>query len=122
MKQKLFFIYNANSGKLNAMLDTGHKLLSPGTYSCNLCKLTYNLIGPKREWTEFISQLKIDVDFLHKNQLNDILIKDLILPAIVIQKNGTIFPILNAEELSVFSTLDELLNVLREKLVINELL
>ena len=122
MKQKLIFIYNAKKGKLNALLDSGHKLMSPKTYSCNLCQLTHGAIGPKREWSEFIDRLKVDVVFLHKDQRIHDLKMEFKLPAIVIEKNGLIFPVLKAEELSAISTLEELLNVLKNKPTINELL
>jgi hypothetical protein len=33
----LLSIYNADSGKLNALFDIGHKIVNPESYSCNLC-------------------------------------------------------------------------------------
>ncbi len=41
----LVFVYNANSGLLNALLDMGHKVVSPRTYPCSLCALTYGSLG-----------------------------------------------------------------------------
>ncbi len=37
----LIFVYNADSGKLNVLFDVGHKIVSPGTYKCDLCTLTH---------------------------------------------------------------------------------
>jgi len=42
---KLIFVYNADSGLLNAMKDWAHKIVSPETYPCSLCALTYNNLG-----------------------------------------------------------------------------
>ncbi|NJM95354.1 MAG: GTPase, partial [Acaryochloridaceae cyanobacterium CSU_5_19] len=39
---RLIFVYNANSGGINTALDIAHKLLSPSTYRCNLCRLTHD--------------------------------------------------------------------------------
>ena len=38
----LLFVYNAKSGIANVLVDISHKLLSPETYSCNLCVITHN--------------------------------------------------------------------------------
>ena len=44
------FVYNADSGPLKALFDFGHKIVSPGTYPCSLCRLTYGPFGMRREW------------------------------------------------------------------------
>ena len=38
---ELLFVYNADTGLFNTVADAAHKILSPSTYSCNLCKVTY---------------------------------------------------------------------------------
>ncbi len=64
----LIFVYNADSGLFNTMTDIAHKMLSPSTYSCNLCAITYGLLSEKKEWREFIEQLGIPVEFLHRDE------------------------------------------------------
>jgi hypothetical protein len=64
----LIFVYNAASGLFNTMTDIAHKILSPSTYSCNLCAITYGLVTEKEEWREFIEQLEIPVEFLHRDE------------------------------------------------------
>ena len=34
---KLIFVYNADSGPISGLFDIGHKIISPGSYSCGLC-------------------------------------------------------------------------------------
>ena len=63
--QKLLFVYNAHSGKLNAVLDAGHKLLSPSTYQCSLCSLTYGAFSEKKEWKSFREKADVPMEFLH---------------------------------------------------------
>lgn len=65
---KLIFIYNAESGKLNALMDSLHKLVSPSTYSCKLCELTFGSFGEKNNWKEFRENLEVDTDFMHKDE------------------------------------------------------
>ena len=51
----LLFVYNADSGKLNALKDAIHKVVKPSTYPCSLCTVTYGNLGMKRTWKTFIS-------------------------------------------------------------------
>ena len=42
-KRKFIFIYNAKGGRWNSTLDLVHKYVSPSTYKCSLCKITFNI-------------------------------------------------------------------------------
>jgi len=71
MSQKLLFIYNADTGLRNSIVDGAHKILSPATYSCSLCKLTHGAISEKKVWTQFRKDLEAQgktLEFLHKNE------------------------------------------------------
>jgi hypothetical protein len=65
----LLFIYNADRGITNALLDTGHRIINPDDYPCPLCLVTYGPFGMKRDWKKFIATLPYKVTFLHKNEL-----------------------------------------------------
>lgn len=69
MASSLVFVYNADSGLANALLDTGRRVLSPQSYPCSLCKVTYGPFGMKTEWKQFIQSLPCTVEFLHKDEL-----------------------------------------------------
>lgn len=69
--QKLLFIYNADSGLGNMLLDGAHKILSPDTYACSLCSLTYGAFSEKSEWKKFRTKSAIPMDFLHKDEFNE---------------------------------------------------
>jgi hypothetical protein len=62
---KLLFIYNAKSGKLNALLHAGHKLLNPSTYPCSLCALTYDTFTENSSWKTFRNKSQLIMDFYH---------------------------------------------------------
>lgn len=66
--QKLVFVYNANSGARNAILDSMHKVLSPTTYACSLCDITYGVFNEKKLWKKFRKQSKREMVFLHKDE------------------------------------------------------
>jgi len=65
---QLVFVYNARSGMAAALFDSAHKLVSPQTYQCQLCALTYGLARPKREWVRFLKQLSPPPQFLHRDE------------------------------------------------------
>ena len=65
---KLLFIYNANSGPLNALFDVGHKLLSPSNYPCSLCALTYGTFSENRIWKTFRKESHLHMNFYHRDE------------------------------------------------------
>lgn len=69
MPDTLLFVYNADGGRLNALLDTLHKTLLPATYDCALCALTYGAFTMRPEWRAFLQALPITPTFLHRDEL-----------------------------------------------------
>ena len=65
---KIVFVYNADSGKINALFDIGHKILRPDTYSCNLCSLTHGVFSEKEEWRKYREATPHELEFLHKDE------------------------------------------------------
>ena len=65
---RLIFIYNADSGMRNALLDGAHKALSPNTYQCNLCDLTYGVFKERKAWKKFRQEMQWNMEFLHKDE------------------------------------------------------
>ncbi|MGI8952546.1 MAG: hypothetical protein ACR2FN_13295 [Chitinophagaceae bacterium] len=49
----LIFVYNADADLFSTLTDFAHKILSPSTYQCKLCALTYGNISMKQEWKFF---------------------------------------------------------------------
>jgi hypothetical protein len=66
--KKLIFLYNAKSGLWNGVIDYVHKNVSPDTYACNLCAISYDNLGMKKGWKKFIQELEIDSMFLHLDE------------------------------------------------------
>ena len=68
---KIIFVYNADSGRINTLLDIGHKLLRPDTYACNLCSLTHGVFKEKEEWRTYREASPHELEFLHKDEFEE---------------------------------------------------
>lgn len=107
---KLLFVYNANSGKLNTLLDAGHKLLSPSTYQCSLCTLTHNVFSENKTWKNFRNKTNFEMEFYHKDEFEaKFSLKNLIYPIILKQENNTLSTVLIAEVINEISSIEVLI-------------
>lgn len=68
MPQRLLFVYNADGGPLAGLQDLFHKILSPATYPCSLCAITYGAASMQPQWRAFIKALPVPTDFLHRDE------------------------------------------------------
>ena len=84
----LIFVYNANSGPVNAMLDSLHKTFFPKTYHCKLCLVTYGSVAMRGEWRKFVQNLGIPVKFLHRDELSRKYKREDIELPVVLTENG----------------------------------
>ena len=113
----LVFVYNADSGRLNALLDIGHKILSPSTYSCNLCAVTHSAFSMRGEWKAFVEGLGLPVEFLHRDELEKKYgLSGAALPAVFLKTEGRFSPWLGSEEINRCGSLQELMRSIRDKL------
>ncbi|MBI2453142.1 hypothetical protein HYV56_00390 [Candidatus Peregrinibacteria bacterium] len=119
---KLLFVYNANSGLFDTLTDYAHKIISPDTYSCNLCKLTYGNFGMKREWKDFIDSISADKDFLHRDEFlkNYPQFADVTLPSIFALGGELPVLLLPADTINRAKNLKELKELLSGKILQNE--
>ena len=69
MNERLIFVYNADSGLINMAKDYIHKAVSPQTYDCQLCAVTYGPLGMRQRWRKFVRGLNVEVEFLHRDEL-----------------------------------------------------
>ena len=117
MKPSLVFVYNADSGLFNTVTDIAHKILSPKTYSCNLCAITHSYFSVKQQWADFLEELDVNCEFLHRDEfVQQYDIKDVSLPAIFLKLQDNLSPWLTAQEINECKDLDELKQRISEKL------
>lgn len=113
----IIFVYNADSGIFNILTDAAHKLLSPETYSCNLCSITYSAAGMKKEWKDFISTLPLPAEFLHRDELQKKYgIQDVALPAVFIKKDREMSLIASADSINSCKTVSDLEKLVKMRL------
>jgi hypothetical protein len=112
---RLLFVYNADSGLFATVTDAAHKILSPDTYRCDLCKLTYGWVGERGRWRGFIASLPLDCAFLHRDQFRraypDVSAP---LPAIFRVVDGHPEICVDADTLAGCSDLDALISAVRQ--------
>lgn len=68
---QLIFVYNAKRGADHQVLDFLHKSISPATYQCDLCALTYGHFSMKKEWKSFVESLPLSVAFYYQEDLQE---------------------------------------------------
>ncbi len=110
----LVFIYNANGGLLSAAGDAVHKLVSPATYPCSLCALTYGAVSKRPAWRAFLARVGLPTLFLYRDEFRAQLdTRDLPLPAILLGGAGPVPEVLvSASELDGLADLDALIALL----------
>ena len=83
----LIFVYNAPDGIAAALIDAAHKLISPATYPCSLCAVTYGAVAMRRDWKVYLARLPYPVKFYHRDGfLRSFPALEVALPAILIAK------------------------------------
>lgn len=116
--KKIIFVYNADSRILNSIKDLIHKNVSPKTYECRLCAVTYDNFGMIREWKDFIQTINIPAEFLHRDELkNQYGVENIPLPTALIQRKDNDLQIwISADEMNQCKSLNDLKALVLEKL------
>lgn len=120
-KPTLIFVYNADSGFVNTLLDIGHKIVAPQTYSCHLCAITHSTFSMRDEWKQFVAGLGMPVEFLHRDELEKQYgIRDVALPAVFRKNNGALEAWITREEINRCGSLGDFERLVRAKLQARE--
>jgi hypothetical protein len=110
----LVFVYNADSSPWSKLLDVGHKLISPSTYPCHLCALTYGVSTMRRQWARFVDTLSRPVRFAYRDQLRREGISASAAPALLEQRDGAWVTLLGRADIEACRDLDALIARMRE--------
>ena len=112
---KIVFVYNADSGFVSSLLDIGHKVISPDTYNCNLCKMTYGVLSEREEWKKYRKSSKNELVFLQKDEFEIKYKKKREYPIILrINESNEIEELIGKDELNRMNSLNELIERLDE--------
>jgi hypothetical protein len=115
--KKLLFVYNADTGLFNVITDYAHKIISPKTYPCTLCALTYGNRGMNNKWKDFIGNLKVPINFLHRDEfVKQYASGGTQLPAAFLQQGETTTTLITHDEINKCTTVDELIDLVSKKI------
>ncbi|MEP0212296.1 MAG: GTPase [Cellulophaga sp.] len=119
MNTKIIFIYNANSGLGNSMLDSAHKIFSPSTYNCNLCDITFGVFTENTVWKKFRKETDLEFVFLHKDEFEAMYkganILNTSLPIILKEEGGKLNSFISTKELNAFGEAEDLIKAIKSK-------
>lgn len=106
---KLIFVYNADSGLMNTLLDIGHKVISPTTYECNLCGLTFGIVSEQKQWKQFRETSNTEMEFLHRDEFEQKYDRKFEYP-VILKDDQNLSVVMSQAELNQIKTLDELIS------------
>ncbi|MYB75904.1 MAG: hypothetical protein F4X83_02165 [Chloroflexi bacterium] len=100
-ERRILFVYNADSPLLAQLKDYVHKIVSPDTYPCSLCQITYGNLGMKRAWRRYVRNLPYPAVFLHRDELagGNPQLLEYQLPAVFVEDGANITLLVSAEDL-----------------------
>ncbi len=113
MKDQLLFVYNADSGRVNMLLDIAHKAISPKTYQCQLCSLTHDTFSEKEAWKVFRESSDLEMVFLHKDEFEKKYTQRYVFPVILRRSEG-LEVLVDAQEMSGIQSVEGLIARLKD--------
>ncbi|MBT8264838.1 MAG: GTPase [Muriicola sp.] len=117
--KKLVFIYNAASGLRNAFLDSAHKIISPKTYNCNLCDITFGVFKEHAIWKNFRKGSGLDMEFLHKDEFQKQYASKFgyafTFPIVLVQSAYDLEVLITTEELNTLRAPQELIDLITSR-------
>ncbi len=116
-QQKLIFIYNADSGWRNMILDSAHKIFSPDTYDCSLCDITYGAFTENTVWKNFRKETDVQMEFLHKDEFSQSYASKFgnkfTYPIVLTTSNNALEVFIKTEELNGLTRAEELIDLIK---------
>lgn len=114
----ILIVYNARGGAFAVLADALHKIVSPETYPCSLCAVTYGPVAMRGEWRRFLGTLPNAKRFYHSDDFAAAFPGlEVPLPAILVQR-GDEAPreLVTAAELDAAAGLPELIALVERRL------
>lgn len=116
--KRLVIVYNANAGLLAGVMDSVHKIVSPSTYPCQLCAVTYGLTSMRREWRAFLDGLGMELVFHHRPDFRVSFPQaaDWPLPLIAVEAGGELRVLVGAADFAGIADVPDLVRVMQSRL------
>ena len=117
MKEKLVFVYNADSGLFNTVSDIAHKIFSPDTYQCRLCEITHSYFTMRDEWNDAMHSLPVKCEFMHRDDfMEKYRFTGKTFPAIYLYNKDQLEEFISAKEINTCNSIEELKNLINDHL------
>jgi hypothetical protein len=114
---KLIFVYNAKAGILAGAMDSIHKTLSPETYPCRLCAITYGAVAMKPAWRDWLKRQRFETEFRYRADFRKTYPGiDVALPAIFIERDNRPETLVAASDFEMSATVDDLIELIETQL------
>lgn len=115
---RLIFVYNADSGLLNAVKDAVWKVVRPSTYPCSLCALTYGWVSMHGKWRRFLASLPHTKLFHHRDDFAAAFPASAAALPVILWANEGAEPqvLVSAAELDALTDLDSLVAAVEQRL------
>lgn len=114
---KLLFVYNANAGIAAGIMDSIHKVLSPSTYACGLCAITYGALRMDPKWKAWLAAQSFEGLFFHGPDFRAAYPSAATeLPAILIDDGTKLVPVVEAKEFVAIPDVDALIALVETRL------
>ncbi|KPF62784.1 hypothetical protein IP88_14270 [alpha proteobacterium AAP81b] len=99
-------------------MDSVHKLVSPATYPCSLCAITYGLVGMHRRWRDWLAAQALPAVFHHRRDFRAAFpaAADTPLPLVALARGPALTVVLDAADLARLADLDALIAALDRRL------
>ena len=113
---KLVFVYNAKSGIAAGIMDSIHKTLSPATYPCDLCAITYGALRMDAAWKAWLKAQPVESEFRYRDEFRvahpEI---DAPFPAVFRDDEGQLELLVKAEDFANTPTVDALIALIESR-------
>ena len=115
---RLIFVYNANAGLMAGIMDSVHKAVSPDTYPCSLCAISYGAFAMKPRWREWLKTLPMPMHFYHRPDFHAAFpeAREMALPLVALDHDGRLEPLLDAAQLDALGDLEGLIAAMEARL------
>ena len=114
---KLLFVYNTNTGIFNSVVDVAHKIFSPQTYPCQLCRITHNNFKIKTLWKDFIDSNTFETIYIHKDEAPFLNLLHIKFPIIMYQeRNSRLKTLIDSQSINQINSVSELITLITKEL------
>lgn len=95
-------------------MDAAHKIVSPSTYDCQLCKLTHGNLGKRKSWKSFLERSDHEMIFYHKDEFEARFSERFEYPVILFKRYQKLQILFDKEAISIMVSENELIKNIQE--------